>query len=81
MFPGHQCDADAGEKADQHGARKKIREKAESEEASGQQQAGGEQRDYADERHVLLARGRCHGRQTTRKDGGGRRICGDDQMT
>ena len=50
-------DADACEKPDQHRARQEVGEEPELEEPRQQQQAGGEQRHHAHQRHVALAGG------------------------
>ena len=56
------CDLnpDAREKPDQHRARKEIGEESELHDPRHEQKSGGQERDHADERHVLLAAGRGH---------------------
>ncbi len=48
-------DADAGQEPDQRRTRQKVGEKAELENAGENEKAGGQQRDHADEGHVMRA--------------------------
>jgi hypothetical protein len=53
-------DTNAGEEADKHRPRQEIGEEPELEKPRQQQQGGGEQRQRADERHVVLGAWRGH---------------------
>ncbi len=73
-------DADAGEKADEGGARQEVGEEAQLEDPREQQEAGGQEGQHADQRHVFRARDRRHARKRARKDRRGGRVGRHDQM-
>ena len=72
--------ADTDQKADQRRAGQEIGEKAELENAGEHEQPGCQQRDHADERHVVLAGRLGHARERAGEDRGGRRIRRHDEM-
>ena len=73
--------ADAGQKPDQRRAGQKVGKKSELEDARQHKKAGSQQRNHADQRHVMFAGRRRHPRKRTRKNRRGRRIRRDNEMT
>ena len=72
--------AHAGEKPDQRRPGEEVGEESELEDAGQHEKTGGQERDHADQRHVVFARRLGHARKRAGENRGGRRIRRHDEM-